>query len=164
MNSVNIGNAGEHLVVAELLARGHHAAMADRANPAFDVLAICNGKHAAIRVKTSTHNGTRFTWSAKRDGSVFSQLGQIKSDFVAMVYMPDGPRSATFYIVPTRVVNNALRRLHRAWLAIPRRDGKPHKDTNMRGFLLSGPTAKPWRGYATRWQRYHEAWNLLEES
>ena len=43
-NSENIGSAGEHLIMAELLARGFHAFMADRSNPVFDIAAILQGK------------------------------------------------------------------------------------------------------------------------
>ena len=38
MSSVQVGNAGEHYVMAYLLARGIHAGLADRGNPHFDIL------------------------------------------------------------------------------------------------------------------------------
>lgn len=49
-NTTNTGNAGEHLVMAELLSRGFHAFLADRANPAFDIAVYKDGRHALIRV------------------------------------------------------------------------------------------------------------------
>ena len=38
--SVHLGNAGEHLVMAHLLAQGFQAFMADRGNPAFDISVV----------------------------------------------------------------------------------------------------------------------------
>lgn len=48
--ATNVGNAGEHLVMAELLAQGFHAFMADRANPAFDISVYKDRKHSVVRV------------------------------------------------------------------------------------------------------------------
>ena len=142
MSSVKTGNAGEHLVMAELLARGHHAAMADRGNPAYDILSLCGGRHSSLRVKTSRSANVK--WSTKRDGTVFLELSRGNdSDFVVIVLMPERPRNADFYILPTAVVDRTLKTNHKKWLASPRLDGKPRTD-------------------AKRWAKYHDAWHLLE--
>ena len=163
-SSVKTGNAGEHLVMAELLARGHHAAMADRGNPAYDILSLYNRKHSSIRVKTS--NSDRVKWGTKKDGSIFLELNRKDdSDFVVIVLMPEGPRNAEFYIVRTVVVDRTLKVNHRKWLSSPRLDGKPRNDVNVRGFNFGGkPTMRgPGRGYAKKWAKYREAWHLLED-
>lgn len=55
MSAVQIGNAGEHYVMACLLARGFHAGSADRGNPHFDILVRTKaGEFRAIRVKTTS--------------------------------------------------------------------------------------------------------------
>ncbi len=163
MSTAKLGNSGEHLVMAELLSRGHHAAMCDRGNPAFDILSICGGKHSSLRVKTSRSD--RANWSAKKDGTIFLELSRRPdNDFVVIVLMPEGPRKAEFYIVPTAVVDRTLKVNHRKWLASPRLDGKPRRDFDARGFNFEGhPTFRgPGRGYAKKWSRYREAWHLLE--
>ncbi len=42
-NSTNTGNAGEYLVLAELLAHGHHADLAGRGNATFDIIIRVSG-------------------------------------------------------------------------------------------------------------------------
>ncbi len=64
--SVNTGNAGEHLVMAEPLARGYHAFMADWGNPSYDISVFKDGKYSLLRVKTTT-NGV-IQYSTKKDG------------------------------------------------------------------------------------------------
>jgi hypothetical protein len=71
---VNIGNAGEHLIMVELLFRGCHAFMADRGNPAFDLTAILlDNRQVKIRVKTCSSNRT-IQYNARKSGGVFLQL------------------------------------------------------------------------------------------
>ena len=65
-NSKNTGNAGEYLVLAELLARGHHAAMAARDNLTFDVITWHAGRYSSVRVKTSSDR--TFQWTASGPG------------------------------------------------------------------------------------------------
>ena len=88
--SINVGNAGEHLIMAELLARGYHAFMADRGNPAFDAAAILpDGRQVKIRVKTCSTNRT-FQYNAKRDGTIFLDYDPSDpTDFCALVAPTD---------------------------------------------------------------------------
>lgn len=86
LQSGSIGNAGEYLVAAHLLMRGFHGGFADRGNRAFDLITRKGDSFAGLRVKTSTHPATRFTWTARKDGRVFLEMG--KRDFVVMVYLP----------------------------------------------------------------------------
>src|SRR3546814_130611 len=66
MSSVQLGNAGEHYVMACLLARGIHAGFADRGNPHFDILLRTEaGEFRAVRVKTT--RSASFQWTAKAE-------------------------------------------------------------------------------------------------
>jgi hypothetical protein len=65
--SVNRGNAGEHLVMAHLLALGFQAFHADRGNPAFDISVVDGDRHSLIRVKTTTSDS--LVWSRKKASS-----------------------------------------------------------------------------------------------
>jgi len=71
-NSVNIGNAGEHLVAAHLLSLGFHVFVADRNNRAFDLSVFHNGKHSLLRVKTSSNYCVQ--WCNKKDGFEFDKI------------------------------------------------------------------------------------------
>ena len=53
------GNAGEHLVMAELLARGFDAYWADRGNPAFDIACFWNPYEACHSASRENHIGWR---------------------------------------------------------------------------------------------------------
>jgi len=162
---VNIGNAGEHLVMAELLYQGHQAFWADRGNPAFDIAVDVYGRTSLIRVKTTTANLGAAQWTAKPDGRVFLDLRH-ERDFVAIVDMRNGPRGAVFYLVPTPVVEEHHARNHPEYLRHPRRDGRPggRKDTPQRIIRLDGPERhdNPTFNYAEKWAQYREAWHQLE--
>ena len=69
-----IGNAGEYLVVGELLKRGVIAAPAPRNNPGFDVLATNGINSLNIRVKTKTEASGSWVWICKKDGTIFKNL------------------------------------------------------------------------------------------
>ena len=66
-SSVHLGNAGEHLVMAHLLAQNFQAFMADRGNPAFDISVVDGHRHSLIRVKTTSSESVM--WSRKPSGS-----------------------------------------------------------------------------------------------
>lgn len=160
LQSGSIGNAGEYLVAAHLLMRGFHGGFADRGNRAFDLITRKGDSFAGLRVKTSTHPATRFTWTARKDGRVFLEMG--KRDFVVMVYLPKKQiAAARFWIVPTPIVDQTLRDCHDGWLASTRRDGEPHKETALRGFTMTGDPKSYRAGFQEKWKQYEDAWHLL---
>lgn len=145
---IKIDNAGEHLVMAELLGRGHHAAMADRANPAFDIITRFRRRYSAIRVKTSTSNG--FQWSCKNDGSFFLDFyPEDRTDFHALVLLddPNRPTTGTIYVIPTHEVLKALRCHRDAYLRTPKRDGGKRKDTGHWALHFNGDRSRPNYGF-----------------
>lgn len=160
LQSGSIGNAGEYLVAAHLLMRGFHGGFADRGNRAFDLITRKGDAFAGVRVKTSTHPATRFTWTCKKSGEIFLEMGE--RDFVVMVYMPKKQiAQARFWIVPTRVVDKTLQDCHVGWINSERRDGAPHKDTALRGFTMSGDPKSYRAGFQEKWARYEGAWDQL---
>lgn len=162
--SVNVGNAGEHLVMAELLARGYQAFRADRCNPAFDIAVDVHGQTSMIRVKTTRCSDVQ--WSAKSGGTIFLDLREVR-DFVAIVDLrsSQGIRGAVIYLVPTAIVDTELRRVIDVYKAHPKRDGGQRKVNGQRILRLDGEDRpdNPSFGYATKWAQYREAWKLLEQ-
>lgn len=156
-STVSIGNAGEHLLMAELLARGFQAFMADRGNPAFDIAVDVSGSASMIRVKTTRCSDVQ--WSAKKNGEV-SLDRRSERDFVAIVDLRKGVRSAMIYLVPTVSVEQVLAENHAKYLSHPKSDGSPRKDTKQRIIHLDGvdrPTNEAY-GYSRKWEEYREAW------
>ena len=96
-SSVHLGNAGEHLVMADLLGQGFQAFMADRGNPAFDISVVDGHRHSLIRVKTTSSE--RVMWSRKPSGVTFLDL-RMKGDYCCIVDMRKGVARAEFYLVP----------------------------------------------------------------
>lgn len=163
-NSTNTGNAGEHLVAAVLLARGHHAAMADRGNPAYDILSRYKGVSSAIRVKTSSSKS--FQWTAKSEGLYLEYDPSDDSDFVVLVAFcgSSNPRDAEIYVIPTRVVVDDIEQTACHYYSFPKRDGTRRKVTNQRVIRLDGYDRPDNVSYnfGEKWRRYREAWHLLE--
>ena len=131
-DSNKTGNAGEHLVMAELLSLGWHAGLADRGNAAFDIIAHRGDETALIRVKTS--NTRTVQWSGKKSGEIFLEMktGNNSKDLVAIVVPknasgPFRPREAEIYFVPTWVADKDIRRAAEEYFSRPKRDGTPRK-------------------------------------
>jgi hypothetical protein len=161
--SISIGNAGEHLVMAELLAQGFQAFMADRGNPAFDIAVDVGGVTSMIRVKTTTDGEPK--WSEKRTGQVFIDV-RPERDFVALVDLRGGVRGSQIYVVPTPVVDAELRRAIGVYLSHTNRNGSQRKDNGQRILRLYGEDRpdNPTFGYAVKWAAYREAWHQLAAS
>lgn len=154
--SANKGNAGEHLVMAELLAQGFDAYFAARNNPSFDLACFWQGRASRLRVKTTSNSSP--IWPAKKDGTIFRDV-EDEGDFVAIVELKDGVRGAAVYIVPTGVVQENLRRNEEFYVSHPGRSDK----SNARILRLFGDD-KPDNisfAYDRQFTDYLEAWDLL---
>ena len=77
---------------------------------------------------------------------------------------------ATCYILPSRVVADAIRLCHKVWLATPGRNGQPHRDSAVRRLLpdYSGTRPETDKGkaiidrYSLGWlDQYRENWSIL---
>ncbi|HVY13522.1 MAG TPA: hypothetical protein VHB73_08175 [Alphaproteobacteria bacterium] len=162
-SSVAKGNAGEHLVMAELLYRGFQAFMADRGNSAYDISVFRKGRYSLLRVKTTTNGCLQY--STKKNGKIFLSPAK-KNDYVVIVNFSDrskakslkGTRKADFYVVPTMEVKKALERAHEHYHKFTRKDGKPRKMSSRRCVFLYGndTTTQISRGYSVKWKKYYE--------
>lgn len=160
--SVHLGNAGEHLVMADLLYSGFQAFMADRGNPAFDISVVDATKHSLLRVKCT--NTDSVIWSRKKSGATFLDIRK-NGDFCCIVDLRNGISGAQIYLVPTIEVQRAIDKGRADWLSKTRRDGNPRKDsTGQRLWLddvINGPAYK---GFRTKWKRYLGNWDQLREN
>ena len=124
-----IGNAGEYLVVGELLRRGLIAAPAPRNTPGFDVL-VTNGINSLnIRVKTKTEASDSWVWICKKDGTIFKNPSD-KLDFTVLVDLKDEQTSPEYFIIPTVELDKELNAIFNRWLESPAKRGKPHNPSN----------------------------------
>ncbi len=159
--SVHLGNAGEHLVMAQLLYAGFQAFMADRGNPAFDISVVDGIKNSLLRVKCT--NTDSVVWSRKKSGLTFLDMRKT-GDFCCIVDMRKGISEAQIYVVPTSIVQEAIDHGRAGWLSKSRRDGNPRKDSTGQRLWLDDKVDGPdYRGFRIKWKRYVANWDQLRD-
>ena len=129
LSAVLSGIAGEYLVAAELSRQGYLAAITLRNSQGIDILASRADatRSVGIQVKTNQYGHPRWVLNAK--------VERMKARNLFFVFVnlnaSDAPE---FHIVPCREVARFANRNHRRWMRKPRRDGRPHKNNNIRKF------------------------------
>lgn len=138
------GVAGEYFVAAELSKRGYVASITLRNTKGIDILASSEDGSTtrAIQVKASTGKNKAWIVSQKAEDEFNDNL------FYIFVNLKESNERADYYIVPSKVVADYVRKSHADWLSSPSKSGKPRKDTSMRKF--EDPN-----------QKYLEKWELL---
>lgn len=168
MSSVQIGNAGEHYVMACLLARGIHAGLADRGNPHFDILVRNRlGDFRAVRVKTT--RSASFQWTAKEEWDPLPGFDKDNPDprdvsvLVAFNGQPPGPETE-IYVIPTARLVKDINCVNRHYHEHPNRDGSERKRARQRVIRLDGDKKPDNIAYAFRddWRDFRDGWGLLE--
>ena len=153
-----VGRLGELLVEQVLITRGWLVANfnASIRNAAiYDLCAVREQTVITVRVKARRADVSAFRWSVKKNGVIFSNIRK-SGDFVIAVSTGDAPE---FYVLPTHVVNRALKRNYRHY----RKDRPRTKDWSARIIWLSGSPKARSRGYAQRWRKYWNNWSLLKQ-
>lgn len=161
--SVNKGNAGEHLVMAELLSRGFDAYWADRGNPAFDIACFWNETRRATRLRVKTTSNGDAVWTAKKTG-LFLDV-QAEDDFVLVCNIAGGIRGAEIYVVPTVTVQEHLVRAHEHYCSVAGPSGKTRDPSSTIRVLRFYGEPKPTNiayGYQDTFSIYREAWDTLK--
>lgn len=144
------GVAAEYFVAAELSKRGWIASLTLRNAKGIDILASHPQtlRQVSIQVKARqvrTRPDPMMRW-------VLSRAAEETRDarfFYVFVALRGEKERPDFVVVPSEVVAEHTHSRHRRWMASTRRDGAPHKDSDMRSF--SDVTGE-----------YFEAWDLLE--
>jgi hypothetical protein len=153
-----VGPAGEHYVLYQLYRHALLSSLAPPGTPEVDVLVLSTDGEsvaAAIQVKTRTY-GTDGGWHM----NVKHESIESPRMFYAFVDLePDHPST---FVVPSTRVAAVLRTAHRAWLDTPGRNGKPHRDHDMRRVLPSYPFAVA--NCEPGWlDEYRECWQALTD-
>ena len=120
-----IGAAGEHLVLSRLLTRGLLAAQAPRGVRKVDILVnfLDGGEPSLIQVKTSS-TGSEWAMNEKHES--------IDDPDLFYCFVDIKPMHPTVHVIPAAEVAAIVRESHAAWLAIPGRNGREHRDNPMR--------------------------------
>jgi len=120
-----IGPAGESLVLARLLSRGHLASAAPRGTRKIDIVVndFNNNNPKLVQVKTTMKSPTSgWPMSDKHETITDENL------FYCLVSF-ENPMGLV-YVIPAKVVADAVKIDHAIWLDQPGKDGKPHSAAN----------------------------------
>ncbi len=162
-HSTLLGAAGAHHVMAELLRRGYIAALAPEGVPNVDILVtdVAGARLCSIQVKARRDIGADGGWHMK------GKHENIQSDRLFYCFVNFGKEADTrpvVHVLPSGIVAEVLSAAHRKWLATPGKNGRPHKDGDMRRLLpdyarVFGLTDNP---YPAGWlNQYRDAWHML---
>ena len=123
-----IGAAGEHLVLSRLLARGVLASQAPRGTEKVDILINPHngGTPRLIQVKTRTGINANSGWTM----NVKHEEIKDKNLFYAFVAL--GEPESDVYVIPAKVVAQAVTESHAKWLNTPGAKGQQRNATDMR--------------------------------
>ena len=164
-----LSRLAELAVEAELTKRGwlvgnFNASIKNAA--VYDLFAVKGKFKTTLRVKGVRLNdnlvGNLLYAVKKKSGEVFLNLYQgDETDLSVIVGLKDG-NPENYYIVPTYIVDKELKSHHKEWLKTPKKDGTPHKDSNLRQIRFNDQTDKISGGYKVKWKKYLNNWKLLE--
>ncbi len=169
VSSAIVGAAGEYHVLSQLLRRGWIAALAPDGAPNMDILVTDekSNRLCAIQVKTRRDLGGDKGWhmKPKHEELVANDLFYI---FVDVGKRPSDETKC--YILPSATVADSLKRCHSAWLESPGRDGRPHRDSNIRRLkpdhsninAINTEGKAAIADYSNGWlEKYREKWSIL---
>lgn len=162
------GRAGEFRVASELCRRNMFAALTMGNVPNVDVLCSSSDAKAAICIQVKTFRAHEKTCivgknAEKNCGSnfmwVLAGLRDEKHDSCEEL----------FYIIPSDVMATNVKKMHKKWESIPRKDGKPHDNNGVRKVRI-GSIGKSDRlmfdvsAYRDRWDLIEAALRKVSES
>ncbi|MDP7031639.1 MAG: aspartate ammonia-lyase [Gemmatimonadota bacterium] len=130
LESTLVGVTGEYFVAAELSARGYIASITLRNSRGIDIIASSPdaSRSVSIQVKTSSGGGPKWLLTKK------SEAFCCDNHYYVFVLLHGVGMRPDFHIVPSDVVAEHISTNHRQWLARPKADGSPRKDSSMRNF------------------------------
>jgi hypothetical protein len=161
INPTILGAAAEHYVMCQLLRRGKIAALAPAGVPDADIIVSdrVGSTLAAVQVKARRDIGSDGGWhmKAKHETMARDLLFYCFVDFGRA--LADAPKC---WVLPSSVVANTLVATHKAWLATPGKNGRPHQDHDMRRLLPHYSFLSHDHNFANGWlDRYLEAWDSI---
>ena len=130
LSSGQSGVAGEYLCAGELSRRGYIATLTLKNSKGVDVL-VSNAdasKTVVIQVKTSYGNSTKWVLGHKSEDFYKDNL------FYVFVNLNFG-NSPDYFIVPSKVVADTIKKYYKDWLNTPGRKGQKHNENPMRTFI-----------------------------
>ena len=130
----NIGNAGEYFIAYILSKEGFVVTITLGRNIGYDIIAI-NPKNKTVKIQVKTtqrENAKDFPMTEKHENLIEDNL------FYAFVRLKDYNSVPDFWILPSKLVANVIKRSHEIWMETPAKNGGKHSKTSIRAFILKG--------------------------
>jgi len=128
----DVGIAGEFYIAHVLAKHGFKVNVSLGRTEGFDLFVKNpNGTNITVSVKTR--------YSSKAKDIIMSKKAETMIDeslFYAFVRLNAPDAVPEFWIVPSNVVAKVIKTSYKIWKDTPRKDGKPHGDTDMRTIEL----------------------------
>lgn len=130
ISNILCGVAGEYFVAAELSRMGYIASITLRNTKGLDILVSNENASRQVGIQVKTNQDTKRAWMLnKKAENYFAD-----NLFYVFVNLKEKEERPDFYIVPSQIVAEQIKKTHRDWLDTPGRQGQPHKDTSIRTF------------------------------
>ena len=158
-NPTILGAAGEHHVMSRLLRRDMIAALAPAGVPNSDIVVTdkLGDRLCAIQVKVRRDIGADGGWHM---GKKHEELISPNLFYCFVDFGKSAQSEPKTWVVPSRVVAEALKIAHETWLATPGKGGRAHKDSDFRRFR---PMYEGLDAYRQGWlDPYFEKWEIME--
>lgn len=131
LNTLLAGVSGEYYVAAELSKRGYIASITLRNTKGIDILCSNSDSSKTIGIQVKTNSGSKRNWILNKKAENYF------ADNLYYVFVNlnnSNNKHPEFFIVPSQVVADFCKKLHKKWLDTPGRKGQKHKDTSIRSF------------------------------
>ena len=153
MDTISVGNAGEYFVAGELTRRGFTVGIPLANTPDYDILAIHREQKRQLAIQVKTSNDTYLTDGGKEKKlhkwRLTKKAESLQSDNMYYVFVIlNGLDMPQYYIVPSKIVAETVKKEYEEWLKQPGAKGQPHKDNSVRNFILYN-------------DEYKDNWNVL---
>jgi len=129
VSSILSGVSGEYFVAAELSRRCYIASLTSKNTKGIDILASNEDASKSIGIQVKTNQGNRKAWLLSKKGEDFYS----NTLFYIFVNL-NGRGMPDYYIVPSNIVADKIKKAHQGWLNRPAKSGKQHKDISLRMF------------------------------
>jgi len=124
------GLAGEYFVAGELTRRGYIASMTLKNSKGIDILCSNVDAIKSVNIQVKTNKSSKRTWILRDKHESFNA----KTLFYIFVNLNDNKKPPDYFVVPSKIVAEQIKKSHIEWLGAPGRDGRKHKDNTMRHF------------------------------
>ncbi len=130
ISGIQSGVAGEYFVAAELSRRGYMCSITLKNTKGIDVIVSNENSKKLVGVQVKTNNSSRKAWVLNKKAEELSEDNfiYVLVNLNRLKQLPD------YYIVPSKIVAEYIKKEHKEWLNTPGKKGQSHRETDMRMF------------------------------